>query len=368
MASLYIHIPFCEKKCFYCSFVIAVGQENKIDQYLKCLKIEAQKYKGTKIETIYVGGGTPSLLNTSQINQLFEIIYETFDVEVSLEISFEFNPESVEQNKVSILKKLGVNRMSLGVQSFNEQYLKYLGRNHSEQSALNAYRIIHAENVGSINVDMMFMFPGQTIMELEDELKIFTQMKSEHLSLYTLTLEKNSRFFTKNIKLDSEKLQAKYYEIVRKVLENEGFKQYEISNFSKEGYQSQHNLNYWSGGEYIGLGVGAHSFFNGRMYWNVSRLMLYMKMIQDERSAIEHAEQMSVLKQCENALLFGLRMNSGVDINELEKRYGKILNSEQYDEIHNLIKSKLLLKEGNTIRVSDKGRLVLDEICSRLIS
>ena len=360
MISLYIHIPFCEHKCFYCSFVVSVGQEHRIDAYLDALGKEAQSYRGTKIGSIYLGGGTPSFLNTDQFKRLSDLVHHDFSFSGNIEWTLEANPESVDENKAAIWKQRGVNRVSLGVQSLNNQFLRYLGRNHDRLGAGRAYHVLRDNGFDNINMDLMYSFPQQTKEALTQDVLDIAQFGSDHLSLYSLTIEENSRFYTKKVQLSDGDRQGEDYALVMDLLNDAGFRQYEVSNFAKPGRASIHNLNYWRGGDYIGLGVGAHSHLNGRRYWNVSKFSDYLSQTSQGQSPVEGEEFLDPQKRFMETLLFGLRTNEGVDVLNLEKRFHVRLNKEREIMLEEFIEHGLCERDTAHIRVTHKGRLILD--------
>jgi len=362
MTSLYIHIPFCQQKCFYCSFVVSVGQQHRMDLYLECLAKEAQRYKGTKIESIYIGGGTPTELSNTQFEKLFKILRENFRFSPAPECTVEVNPDGLEMMKAELLRKQGVNRISMGVQSLNDKYLRYLGRSHDRQTAVAGFTLLRKAGFDNINLDLMFSFPGQTRKELEEDVLAITKMRSDHLSLYALDLEKNSRFFEKNIQLPDAERQADYYLFIIELLETAGFKQYEISNFAKPGKESQHNWKYWLGGNYIGLGVGAHSHHNGKRYWNVSKLTEYIHRLEKNFSPMEDWERLKEYDRFLEALLFGLRTNAGVDLATLHQRFHYRLDQQRKETIRQFMHEGFLIQESKRLTTTLKGRLVLDDI------
>ena len=277
--SLYIHIPFCKNKCYFCSFVVSIGKEHQIDSYLESVSKEAGYYKDTFVETIYIGGGTPSFMNHGQLERLIRIIRENFKFTPVCEFTIEANPENVNFSKAKLLHELGVNRISLGVQSLKDKYLKFLGRPHNSRDAIVAFNNLRKAGFNNINLDLMFSFPGQKSEELEGDVRDIAALGSEHLSLYTLTIEEGSKFFKQNMKLENDLSQRIRYLRVVELLEEKGFTQYDISNFAKPGKESKHNCVYWQGGNYIGLGIGAHSHLNDKRSWNTSNLNLYISMI-----------------------------------------------------------------------------------------
>ncbi len=367
MNTLYIHIPFCEQKCFYCSFVVSIGQASRIDHYLDCLEKEAQRYHGEAIQSIYIGGGTPTVITELQLQRLFQIVHKHFTFSSDIEWTIEANPEGLNDSKLNLLKQEGINRISLGIQSLNDKYLKYLGRNHDASTATQAFDQMRKAGFDNINVDLMFSFPKQTMTELKEDVAALTQLGSEHLSLYALTIEENSKFFVQNIKLQDDHDQARHYQFVCDALKAKGFQQYEVSNFSKPTRESRHNLNYWQGGHYIGLGIGAHSHRGAKRSWNISELSEYILRLQKGRSVEKGSEKLTSYDMMKEVVLFGLRMNRGVSIKQVTERFGCFLDDEQQKKIDQFIEGGFFIKEEDTIKTSAKGRLVLDELCAQLV-
>ena len=365
--SLYIHIPFCQKKCFFCSFTVCIAKKHRIDQYIDNLKDESRKYLSKKIRTVYIGGGTPTLLNEPQLKRLFDIIYSSFQIKKNCEITIETNPDTIDQSKAELLHRLGVNRMSVGVQSFNDFYLKFLGRTHNSGDAYRVVSLLRDQGFDNINLDIMHGFPGQTMSDLKKDLQSLIKLKSDHVSMYALTIERNSQFFRKKIFLPNNNLMAKFYSLTSSCLEESGFKQYEISNFAKSKKQSEHNRAYWEGKNYIGLGLGAHSHFNGKRYWNISKLYEYMTLVNQKESIIEFQERLNSRERLMEAILFGLRMNEGVCVSKIEKRVKYKLSLEKREIIKRFVTQGFLIYEKEFLKATDKGRLVLDEISARLI-
>jgi len=367
MNSLYIHIPFCEQKCFYCSFVVSIGQEHRIEAYIDCLEREARNYQGETLKSIYIGGGTPTLINEQHLQRLFQIVHKYFILPSNIEWTIEANPEGLQYSKLKYLKDEGINRISLGVQSLNDNYLKYLGRNHDSLTAIQAYDQIRKAGFNNVNVDLMFSFPEQTMDELNKDIAALTQLGSEHISLYTLTIEKNSKFYAQNIQLQNDLDQAQQYQFVCDALKENGFQQYEISNFSKPNKNSEHNLNYWLGGTYIGLGIGAHSHIGSKRSWNISILSEYITLMQKGLSVEEGSEELALYDKMKEAVLFGLRLNRGVNIKQITERFGFFLDDKQRKKIDQFIEGGFLVEETGILKTSAKGRLVLDELCAQLV-
>lgn len=367
MSALYIHIPFCQRKCFYCSFAVAIGQEHRTDDYVMALGKESLPYQGQKIKTVYLGGGTPSMLSEKQLRQLFAVITRRFYVSPQAEITVEANPENIDFNKARILIDLGVNRVSLGIQTFQDQQLRYLGRAHDSIRARKAFADLRQAGFRNINVDLMHAFPKQIEQELREDLTQMLALGSEHVSLYTLTVEENSRFFVQNIEQKDSHEQGDQYDLIVKTLAEAGIAQYEVSNFARPGFESRHNINYWQGGNYIGLGMSSHSHWDGRRSWNFGRLADYLKKIEANESVEEGFEVLSNDRRLTEALVFGLRMNCGVDLNGLSERFQEKFAPETIEKISQLIEQGFLARHNDLLCATNAGRRVLDEISTRLI-
>jgi oxygen-independent coproporphyrinogen-3 oxidase len=367
MTSLYIHIPFCAKKCLFCSFVIAVGQAHRVDDYLNALEREAGNHRGAEVASVYFGGGTPSFLSEAQWERLAAIVRRNFVSRPQSEWTVEANPDSIDVSKARLLKDLGVNRLSLGIQSLNDRYLKFLGRVHDADGARRAFDQVRSAGFGNVNLDLMYAFPGQTPQEIEEDVRAIAALNSEHLSLYTLTVEEKSRFHVEGVKLDDTERLARHYELVRELLEGSGVRQYEVSNFCRGEHRSRHNLNYWQGGDYIGLGVGAHAHAGGRRSWNVSKFQDYLTRISQTGEAVEGFEDLPPQTRLMELVVFGLRMNEGIVLTEAENKIGSRVAAEKLERIGQFIDDGFLLEEGERLKTTAKGRLVLDELSSRLI-
>ena len=335
--------------------------------YLDCLLGEAEFYSAAVVESVYLGGGTPGYLSLNYLKRFLQGLRQKFQFTSDCEWTLEANPEGMDLEKAKLLYDLGVNRMSLGVQSFDDRYLKYLGRCHDARRASTAFGDLRKAGFKNINVDLMYSFPGQTEGEITQDVRAVTSLGSEHLSLYTLTIEENSRFYTRGVKLDTGARRAGQYEQVVSFLEQTKFQQYEISNFARPGWESRHNLNYWQGGDYIGLGVGAHSHERGRRFWNVSKTNVYMNRIQKQQSPLDGEEKLSAHQRLMEFILFGLRMNQGVQVQEAMQKAGCVLGQKRRQTMEKLVQEGFLFWDKNYLKTTLKGRLVLDEISSRLI-
>ena len=365
--SLYIHIPFCKSKCFYCSFTSFEKKERLVVPYLAALKKEAGRYRGTRVDTVYIGGGTPTYLNTNRIRSLFSIISANFLVAHDAEVTIEANPATFDLEKAKVLHESGVNRVSLGIQSFNDKYLKYLGRPHGRAEAFSSFEILRRTGFRNVNLDLIYSLPGQTSGEIRNDVKELLSLGSEHISLYTLSICEGSEFYKRRVEPTLEEEQAQHYRLVVRQLKQKNLDHYEVSNFSRDGYACRHNLNYWRGGNYIGLGVGAHSHKDGHRFWNNPDVETYITMVAKKNCAKAGEEKLSLQERFMETLLIGLRLTEGVQIHELESRFRTKLTGEKAATINDLIKHGLLVKEKGRVKATRTGILVLDEVCARLI-
>ena len=254
-----------------------------------------------------------------------------------------------------------------GVQSLNDNYLKYLGRNHDAQRAISAYQTVKDAGFDNVSVDLMYSFPQQTIAELKTDIDRMCRLNSDHISIYTLTIEENSRFFAKQVSLDGQDILVEQHTLVEQCLKERGFYQYEVSNFAKKNKESIHNVNYWLCGNYIGLGVGAHSHRDGLRSWNVSKLNEYIKRFQDGLSAKAGQEELTQQARFMEAVLFGLRMNQGIDLGSIEKRFGCPMPQEKRELLDRWAIEGFVTRDKDRWKATDRGRLVLDDLSAKLI-
>ena len=283
---IYIHIPFCKQKCKYCDFVSFDCEENRIEDYFYCLLQEiegkAEELKETQIiDTIYIGGGTPSIVHAEYIERIVKTICKNYNVCENAEITIEVNPGTVNKEKLERYFSIGINRLSIGLQSTNNELLKMLGRIHTYKEFESTYRMARDIGFKNINVDLMIGLPRQTLEDVEESLEKIIEKNPEHISVYSLIVEENTRMFdlieNGTFTLPNEELERKMYRKVKEILEQHEFKHYEISNFSKEGYESKHNMNCWNQHSYLGFGVAAHSYFNGMRYSNIDNIKQYIE-------------------------------------------------------------------------------------------
>jgi len=355
----YIHIPFCLRKCAYCSFVSGINIKNR-DIYINALLKEiSEKYRRGKLKTLYIGGGTPSLLNCDDIKKLLEC----FNFEPDAEITLEANPETTELSKFKKLCGLGINRISLGIQTFNNDILKAIGREHKALDAENAVKIIKGAGFKNISIDLIYGLPNQTIECFMNDLDRAVNLDIQHISLYGLKIEKGSYFYRhKPENLPDDDMQADMYLEACRFLNK--FNHYEISNFALEGFESRHNTAYWLNKEYYGFGLNASGYEGNTRYKNTSGFSAYIN------NPLEHAEKSELSKEetLENEIFLALRLQQGVNIKEISRKYN-INFEEKYGSIIEKYNGTGLLKLNNGIlSLTKEGILLSNEIMAEFIN
>ncbi len=337
--SVYIHIPFCKNICHYCDFCKMYYQTNWIDKYLEALKKEViTNYKGELIKTIYIGGGTPSCLNLEELKNLFLII-KLFKKSPDLEFTFECNIEDITLDKLKLLSKNGVNRISIGIQTFNKTHQKFINRENSYNIVLNKINLIK-KYFNNINLDLMYGFENQTLKQLEKDINLFLKLDVNHISTYSLIIEPHTKFYIDKIKSIDEDLDYKMYQLINKKLLDSGFEHYEISNYSKKNYKSKHNLTYWNNEHYYGFGLGASGYINNIRYDNTRNLNKYLK-----GDYVFESHKLSLKETMENELILGLRKINGVNRKIFFDKYKR--NIEEVFDIKKLLIDKKLIKKNN---------------------
>lgn len=328
--SLYIHIPFCVRKCGYCDFLSAPADEKARDRYVQALLMEIERYQGTetadrKIKTLYIGGGTPSILSVDQLDCIMQKIKYTFNFCDDIEASMEMNPGTASKEKCRALYQMGINRLSIGLQSTNDMELKTLGRIHSYEDFLNTYTWCREAGFQNINVDLMAALPYQTVESYTTGLRKIIRLAPEHISAYSLILEEGTPFYQKYnsgcYPLPDEEQERLMYRETEQILAQAGYERYEISNYAKKGYACRHNLVYWQGGDYLGLGLGSSSYMDGVRFHNTNDLDTYV----NQGAYVEEREELSAQAKMEEFMFLGLRVMAGVSGTEFEKRFGKTM-------------------------------------------
>lgn len=357
---IYVHIPFCKRKCAYCDFISFSGKARLIEKYVESLKREINKCKIGKedymVKTIYFGGGTPSFIESKYIVEILEAIKEKFNISKNAEITIEINPGTVTEEKLKDYYEVGINRISFGLQSTNSQLLKLVGRIHSYSSFLEGYNLARKTGFKNINVDLMIGLPVQTLKDVQKDLSRIIELNPEHVSVYSLILEEGTRIEekikNKELYLPSEKLERKMYWEVKNKLEEAGYIHYEISNFAKAGYESKHNLSCWNQGEYLGFGLAAHSYFNNVRYSNTDDFEEYFDW--PENSKIIHERQTDEDKQKEFMLL-GLRKIEGVAISDFKNKFIENPIYLYRETLNKLVTQGLIEVDIDSIKLTNRG-------------
>ncbi|WP_028855364.1 radical SAM family heme chaperone HemW [Psychrilyobacter atlanticus] len=354
--AIYIHIPFCVKKCGYCDFLsFSCEEKSKADrsEYVEKLIEEIRLYPSLKYDTVYFGGGTPSLLEVEEI----EKILGELSINRGAEITLEVNPQTVDMQKLEGFKKIGINRLSIGIQSFNDEKLKVLGRIHSKEIALKTYNEARKVGFENLSIDLIFATPNQTIEELEEDLDIVERISPEHISIYSLIWEEGTKFMDL---LDSGKLnpldnslEAKMYELIIDRLKKIGYLHYEISNFAKKGYEGRHNSKYWKNVEYIGAGLGASGYYKGIRYKNEIELSDYYKKIDNTEKPLMEEEEVSEKDRIENYYILGLRLlNEGIEAED----------NLYFEKIKGLCRKGYLKNEEGRYKLTPKGLMFANDV------
>jgi oxygen-independent coproporphyrinogen-3 oxidase len=367
-AGLYIHIPFCLSKCGYCSFY-SIKSINLIPAFLSALKQEMEFYSNhfQSFDTIYIGGGTPSLLTAKQLAEIFIAINKFYKIEPPVEITIEVNPGDVSADYFQSLRSLGINRLNIGIQSFNDNLLKFLGRRHSEKDAIEAIDAARTAGFTNVGIDLIYGVHHQDIKLWKRTLQKALSFAPAHISCYQLSLEVrtplNKKYGAEGIKLPKEEQQAKFFLTTAEELENAGYIHYEVSNFARnENLKSRHNLKYWQHVPYLGLGPAAHSFLEKRRWWNKPFVNNYLKEIAQNTMPVENEEILSAEQLQLEALFLGLRTKAGIDLKLYKIRYNADLLEDKKTIIESLIKNKLVEVKNGFLRPTRSGMAVADSL------
>ena len=360
MKSAYIHIPFCKSICSYCDFCKMNYQKEWIEVYLDVLKEEIEeKYADEYLDTIYIGGGTPSCLSKEELNKLFDII-KIFNLNEEYEFTFECNVNDITEELLNILKESQVNRLSIGVESFNNNNLKLIERKHTFEDALTKINLVKNYGFNNINVDLIYALPEETLSTVKKDINQLLKLDIPHISTYSLIIEEHTKLKIKGIKEIDQDLDAKMYEYIVKKLTNNNYNHYEISNFAKKGYESRHNLTYWNNEYYYGFGLGAHGYVHGVRYENTRSFHDYLN-----GNYILEENILSKQQIMENELMLGLRKTKGINLNEFFNKYD--INLQDVFDIKPLLKTKYLIYKNGNIFVNPSKLYVMNEILLKLI-
>lgn len=372
---LYVHIPFCERKCNYCDFYSVSKSDIVEKQYVGALLEEIKSYKNISkdyvVDSIFIGGGTPSYLNHENIGLILDKIKNIFILSDDIEITMEANPNSITIDKMINYKKYGINRMSVGIQSLDKDILKIIGRLHNSEEALDAIDTIKKAGINNINVDIMFNIPGQELESIRSTLKQVIDKGVEHISFYSLKLEEGTPMYKMEenglIKMVDDDIERSMYYEGRELMENNGYFQYEISNFSKPGYECRHNIKYWTGNDYIGFGPFAHSCFEDKRYNNISDIKCYCKNINDPNKYRQLNEVLDKESKMFEYIMLRLRMNSGFIIEDFNREFDEDFIRKYKNQIDNLLGYKLIDIDNGNVKLTKKGMDVSNYVFEELL-
>ena len=357
--SAYIHIPFCESICAYCDFCKFLYNNEWVDRYLKELKKEIElNYKGEDLKTIYIGGGTPSSLNLKQLKLLLDIC-SVFKKTKNYEYTVEVNIENINEEKAILLKEYGVNRISVGVETFNSELLKVIERSHTKDMVLSKVLMLK-KYFDNINIDLMYALPNETLSDVKSDLASFLSLDVPHISLYSLIIEQHTKFSVKKIEYIDEDLDYEMYKYINKVLKENGYIHYETSNYAKDGFQSMHNLTYWHNLEYYGFGIGASGYLNNVRYENTHSINNYLS-----GNYVMDSHELSKLESMQNFVILGLRMIEGISLSEFKERYNQDL--EDVFEIREMLEDGRLEINDKRLFINDKYTYLANEILINFI-
>ena len=370
--ALYIHIPFCISKCIYCDFNSIVIKSQVVDEYLKAIENELQSTTGKySFKTVYIGGGTPTVLNETQLSRLLSMIAEYVDVPNLNEYTIEVNPGTLNDEKTFILKNNHIDRISIGIQSFNDKYLKLLGRIHSANDAKDIFFNLREKGFGNINIDLIYGYPAQALNEWKMDLRECFKLDPEHISAYCLTYEQGTPIVEMTdcgtLKKLSEEEELKMYEFTNDFLCDKDYNHYEISNFAKQGKECRHNTVYWENREYIGVGAGAFSYVNGERYGNIKNVKEYISSVKSKKELICFSETLPQKKRASEILIMALRMTSGISRKEFTKRSGFDLSELFEKQLHNLTQAGLINYDDERVKLTRRGLSMADSVMMEFV-
>ena len=360
--SLYIHIPFCAQKCLYCDFPSFARKDHLRKAYIEALNKEIinlrEKHNNLEINTIFIGGGTPSVLEADELECLLKEVAK-LNMAKDIEYSMECNPGNLTEEKLEVMKNYGVNRISIGLQAKQDNLLKGLGRIHNYKTFKENFLLAKKVGFNNINVDLMFGLPNQRLNEWEETLREIISLEPAHISAYSLIIEEGTAFYNlyenDKLKLPTEEEERKMYHLAKKILEENGFNQYEISNYAKEGKECRHNLAYWNMDNWIGVGSAAASYINGKRIKNISSVEEYINSINEKGEAVEEIINNSKNDNMEEFMFMGLRKINGIDENEFKKRFSMNINDVYGEILNKYIDEGLLIRDSGRIFLSEKG-------------
>ena len=368
--SAYVHIPFCTQICYYCDFSKVFIKNQPVDSYLEHLIEEYNSYDIKKLRTLYIGGGTPTALSAPQLAFLLEKLTDKLDLSYLEELTIEANPGDLDEEKIAVLKDSPVNRVSLGVQTFNDRMLKQIGRSHSEKDIYENIANLKKAGFDNISIDLIYALPKQTMEDVKTNVAKAIALDIPHMSLYSLILENHTVFMNRmrrgKLPLPKEDLEAEMFEYIIAELEKAGFEHYEISNFSKPGFESRHNLMYWDNAEYYGIGAGASGYVDGVRYKNHGPIRHYLQAVEAGNARVQE-EVLTLKEKMEEEMFLGLRKKSGVSKKRFEEKFGLSFEDQYGAVVSELTEQGLLVPDKDIVRMTKKGLFLGDTVAEKFI-
>ena len=368
--SAYVHIPFCTQICYYCDFSKVFIKNQPVDSYLEHLIEEYDSYDIQKLRTLYIGGGTPTALSAPQLAFLLEKLTDKLDLSYLEELTIEANPGDLDEEKIAVLKDSPVNRVSLGVQTFNDRMLKQIGRSHSEKDIYENIANLKKAGFDNISIDLIYALPKQTMEDVKTNVAKAIALDIPHMSLYSLILENHTVFMNRmrrgKLPLPKEDLEAEMFEYIIAELEKAGFEHYEISNFSKPGFESRHNLMYWDNAEYYGIGAGASGYVDGVRYKNHGPIRHYLQAVEAGNARVQE-EVLTLKEKMEEEMFLGLRKKSGVSKKRFEEKFGLSFEDQYGAVVSELTEQGLLVADKDIVRMTKKGLFLGDTVAEKFI-
>lgn len=368
--SAYVHIPFCTQICYYCDFSKVFIKNQPVDAYLQALIREFESYKIEQLRTLYIGGGTPTAISAEQLDYLLSHLTKNLDLSQLEEFTIEANPGDLTPDKIAVLEKSAVNRISLGVQTFNDKQLKRIGRSHNEAQIYESIDSLKGAGFDNISIDLIYALPGQTMADVKENVAKAIALDIPHLSLYSLILEHHTVFMNKmrrgKLNLPTENLEADMFDYIIAKLESHGFEHYEISNFTKPGRESRHNLMYWDNAEYYGVGAGASGYIDGVRYRNRGPIQHYLKGVAQGNPRLEE-EVLTKQEMMEEEFFLGLRKKEGVSISRFEEKFAENFSNRYGDIVEKLTRDGLVQVTDGRLRMTKKGLFLGDTVAEKFI-
>ena len=368
--SAYVHIPFCTQICYYCDFSKVFIKNQPVDSYLEHLIEEYDSYDIKNLRTLYIGGGTPTALSAPQLAFLLEKLTDKLDLSYLEELTIEANPGDLDEEKIAVLKDSPVNRVSLGVQTFNDRMLKQIGRSHLEKDIYENIANLKKAGFDNISIDLIYALPKLTMEDVKTNVAKAIALDIPHMSLYSLILENHTVFMNRmrrgKLPLPKEDLEAEMFEYIIAELEKAGFEHYEISNFSKPGFESRHNLMYWDNAEYYGIGAGASGYVDGVRYKNHGPIRHYLQAVEAGNARVQE-EVLTLHEKMEEEMFLGLRKKSGVSKKRFEEKFGLSFEDQYGAVVSELTEQGLLVPDKDIVRMTKKGLFLGDTVAEKFI-